>query len=82
MSKYCAAMSHLAATDTGRLEVKRERYTDYNTEVQRRLARTVWSLGCDSWYLTDAGRNTVQWPGSTVEFRRRLRRFDPTDYTA
>lgn len=76
------AVRHLAATDAGRLEVKRERYTDYNTEVQRRLARTVWSLGCDSWYLTDAGRNTVQWPGSTVEFRRRLRRFDPTDYTA
>jgi cation diffusion facilitator CzcD-associated flavoprotein CzcO len=75
------AVRHLAATEAGWLDVKRQRYTDYNTELRRRLGRTVWSFGCDSWYLTDAGRNTVQWPGTTVEFRRRLRRFDAADFT-
>ena len=36
--------------------------------------------GCASWYLDDRGRNTTLWPGSTVGFRRALRRFEPADY--
>ena len=36
---------------------------------------TVFATGCRSWYLTAEGRNTQNWPGTTVEFRLRTRRF-------
>ena len=35
----------------------------------------MFAAGCHSWYLTDSGRNTQNWPASTLTFRRRLRRL-------
>ncbi len=51
-------------------------------EVQRRLARSVWASGCQSWYLDEQGRNHTTWPGFTFEYRLRAMRFDPRDYRA
>ncbi|MQY24873.1 flavin-containing monooxygenase [Nocardia aurantia] len=47
--------------------------------LQPRLARTPWNL-CASWYRNASGRITNNWPGATVLFRRKTRRFDPTAY--
>jgi hypothetical protein len=53
----------------------------YNEEVQERLATTVWNTGgCGSWYSDRTGRNSIQWPGFTFEYRRRTRRFDAAAY--
>ena len=53
----------------------------YNQELQERLAETVWNTGgCGSWYFDRNGRNSVQWPGFTFEYRRRTRRFDAEAY--
>jgi cation diffusion facilitator CzcD-associated flavoprotein CzcO len=53
----------------------------YNERIQARLAKTVWNVGgCASWYKTRDGKNTTLWPGFTVEFRLRTRRFDPAAY--
>ena len=42
-------------------------------------AGTVWTAGeCESWYLNNSGRNVNIWPGSTLDFRRRTLRFDPS----
>ena len=62
------------------LEVRPEVQAAYNADVQQRMENTVWTSGCASWYLDDRGRNTTLWPGSTVGFRRALRRFEPADY--
>jgi cation diffusion facilitator CzcD-associated flavoprotein CzcO len=64
------------------VEARREAQTAYNSELQRRMAKTIWITGgCNSWYLDPRnGKNTSLWPGSTIEFRRRLRHFDPADY--
>jgi hypothetical protein len=41
----------------------------------------VWTTGgCQSWDLDAHGRNTVLWPRSTVDFRRRLASFDVDAY--
>lgn len=48
--------------------------------VQRRLQGTVFATGCHSWYLTESGRNTQNWPASTLTFRRRLRRLDLDEF--
>jgi cation diffusion facilitator CzcD-associated flavoprotein CzcO len=52
----------------------------YNDELQERLADTVWSSGCGSWYFDRNGRNSIQWPGFTFEYRRRTREFDAAAY--
>ena len=64
------------------VEVRRGAQTAYNTELQRRMEKTIWITGgCKSWYLDPRnGKNTSLWPGSTIEFRRRLRHFDTADY--
>jgi cation diffusion facilitator CzcD-associated flavoprotein CzcO len=54
----------------------------FNAEVQRRLQGTVWNAGgCRSYYMDANGRNSTIFPGSTLELRRRLRRFEPSAYT-
>jgi len=56
-----------------RPEVERADYL----EQQRRAAGTVWASGCDSWYRSADGRLDTVWPGTTVEYWWRTRRFDP-----
>ena len=62
------------------VDVRQEVQDAYDEQVQRRLASTVFAAGCRSWYLTEGGRNTQNWPGTTLEFRQRLRRLRPEDY--
>ena len=52
----------------------------FDREIAARMPRTVWATGCRSWYHTRDGRITTLWPGSTVELRRRTRRFDAQHY--
>ena len=61
-------------------EVRSEVQDGFNEEMQQRLRRSVWNSGCRTWYLDRNGRNSLQWPGFTFEFRRRTRRFDPAGY--
>ncbi|MHB8717717.1 MAG: flavin-containing monooxygenase [Candidatus Dormibacteria bacterium] len=65
----------------GVLEVRPEAVEAYNRWLDDRLRGTVWTAGhCRSWYLDSMGRNSTLWPGSTVAFRRRTRRFRPRPY--
>jgi cation diffusion facilitator CzcD-associated flavoprotein CzcO len=65
------------------VEVRAETQERFNAEVQSRLTGTVWNAGgCMSYYLDANGRNSTMFPGSTFELRRRLGRFDLTDYEA
>ena len=64
------------------LEVRDEVSGRYDREVQDRLAHSVWSSGCASWYQTESGRVTTNWPGTVQEYRERTRRLDPSDYLA
>ena len=61
-------------------DVRPEVQAAYNEELQERLAGTVWSSGCSSWYIDRNGRNSIMWPGFTFEYRRRTRRFDAEAY--
>ncbi|MFH8365999.1 flavin-containing monooxygenase [Streptomyces sp. NPDC018031] len=53
----------------------------WNTHLQERMRRTVWSTGgCRSWYLDAEGRNTTLWPGTTSAFRKATRQVDLAEY--
>jgi cation diffusion facilitator CzcD-associated flavoprotein CzcO len=55
----------------------------YAAEVDELGTGSVWTTGgCKSWYLNENGRNTNIWPGTTIDFRRRTLRFDPTQHLA
>jgi cation diffusion facilitator CzcD-associated flavoprotein CzcO len=79
------ALARLDARGERVAEVRAEVQQRYNAELQQRLARSVWATGgCSSWYQMHRpgheGRITTLWPGSTLEFRRRTRRFAAADY--
>jgi cation diffusion facilitator CzcD-associated flavoprotein CzcO len=59
-----------------RLEVKAGAMRRYNEEVQDQLRRSVWNAGCDSWYKTESGRITNNWPRFTVSYWREMKRPD------
>jgi len=75
------SLREYAAREAASFEVREGAQRAYNSEVEDMLSGTVWvSGGCDSWYLDASGRNTVNWPGSAIAFRRALREFDPVAY--
>ena len=54
---------------------------EFNGELQRRLATTVWNTGgCKSWYLDDHGVNRSLWSGFTWEYWLATRRFKVSEY--
>jgi len=75
------ALRTMRLTGAAEFEVRPGAQAAFNEELQERLATTVWNTGgCGSWYLDRNGRNSIQWPGFTFEYRRRTRRFDPEAY--
>jgi cation diffusion facilitator CzcD-associated flavoprotein CzcO len=63
------------------LEVRQEVQDAFNERLDERMQRTVWIRGgCASWYKDRTGRVHTLWPGSTLEFWRRTRRFDDESY--
>lgn len=73
------ALKHLSSG--GQLEPRAEAQASFVREVDRDMEGSVWTTGgCSSWYLDQTGRNSTLWPGHTFTFRRRLERFDPSEY--
>ncbi len=64
------------------VELRHDALRRYNDALQKRLPKTVWGSGCASWYISSSGKNTTVWPGSTIEFWARTRRFDARSYLA
>ncbi|OBJ83794.1 flavin-containing monooxygenase [Mycobacterium asiaticum] len=81
-ANYIASTISYARTHSvAALEPTRHAQEAYTAEVDRLSVGTVWSSGgCRSWYLNANGRNTNLWPGGTLSYRRRTRRFDPDHY--
>ncbi|HMJ11321.1 MAG TPA: hypothetical protein VK524_07920, partial [Polyangiaceae bacterium] len=60
--------------------VKARAQQAFNAELQPKLQRSIWSSGCQSWYLDKAGHNSTAWPGFTFEFRMRALAFDESKF--
>jgi cation diffusion facilitator CzcD-associated flavoprotein CzcO/acetyl esterase/lipase len=77
---YIVDATRRLATEGGALDVRREVQRAFDREVQERLSTSVWQTGCSNWYVDENGRDSQNWPGFTLEYRRRTRRLDPRDY--
>lgn len=62
------------------MDVREETQNAFNDRLDRKMQRTVWQQGCDSWYKTESGRNTNNWPGFTFRYRQQTRHVEPGDY--
>jgi cation diffusion facilitator CzcD-associated flavoprotein CzcO len=72
----------LARDQAETIEVSPDALRRFNTGLQRRLGRAVWSTGgCTSWYLDAAGVNRALWPGFSFEYWARTYRARRGAYT-
>ncbi|MEU4241875.1 NAD(P)/FAD-dependent oxidoreductase [Actinoplanes sp. NPDC026619] len=78
-ARYLAQLVARIDQEQTPLEVRRERATTYDEEIQHRLASSVWT-GCQSWYRTATGRIVTNWPGMAGEYHRRTSRLGDGDY--
>lgn len=62
------------------LDVRANVQSRFNEDVQRKIRDTVWNKGCHSWYKTESGKNTNNWPGFTFDYRRLTRQVNWSDY--
>jgi cation diffusion facilitator CzcD-associated flavoprotein CzcO len=74
------ALREMRSRGARTVEVRPEAQERFNAEVHQRMQGTVWSTGCQSWYLDSEGRNPTLWPDWTWRFRQRTARFDPAEY--
>jgi len=76
------AVRHMDARNLASVEPRPEAQEAFVAHVDRKLEGTVWtSGGCKSWYLDANGVNSTLWPGFTFTFKRRVERFNPSEYT-
>ncbi|MEU7687454.1 flavin-containing monooxygenase [Streptomyces spectabilis] len=71
-------LDSLAALDRegrGELEVSSRAYDAFQRRVQEALGETVWQAGCDSWYKTETGKITNNWPYRAARYRTLTRRL-------
>ncbi|MEM7468122.1 MAG: 4-hydroxyacetophenone monooxygenase, partial [Pseudomonadota bacterium] len=59
-----------------RVELKQDVQKTFNEEVQTKMTKTAWMQGCDSWYLSADGKNYTLWPGFTVSYWLKTRKFE------
>jgi cation diffusion facilitator CzcD-associated flavoprotein CzcO len=62
------------------MEVRDDVQSTFNQRIQKQIRETVWEKGCNSWYKTESGKNTANWPGFTFDYRRRTRHLDLQDF--
>lgn len=74
------ALDHMRTNGLATVELRSAVESASYAEIQRRIATTVWASGCSSWYRTDEGRVDTIWPGTTLEYWWRARRFRPSRY--
>ncbi len=42
--------------------------SEFNRKVEEMMAGSVWKAGCRSWYKTESGKVTNNWPGFTARY--------------
>lgn len=63
------------------LAPNRRAQDEFNADLQRDLAGTVFSTGgCHSWYMDSHGVNRTLWSGMTWQYWLATRKFKPSEY--
>lgn len=74
------ALALLEAGTVKSLDVRPEVQAEFGEALQAKMRGTVWTSGCNSWYLADSGKNFTIWPDYTFRYRAATQHFDLGDY--
>jgi cation diffusion facilitator CzcD-associated flavoprotein CzcO len=77
-----AAIQTLREKNLAFLDVRESAQARHTKQLQRRMRRSVWSTGCQSWYVDEDGYNGTLWPYFTFQYWWRARGLRPGDYEA
>jgi cation diffusion facilitator CzcD-associated flavoprotein CzcO len=77
-----SGITTILRVDLRYLDVRKDVQTRYNDRIQKRLTKTTWMSGCNSWYLTADGFNASMYPGFATQYLRQMRDFRFGDYVA
>lgn len=75
-----AYLKHMRERNIAALDIKPDVQRKFNDMIQAKMQKTTWVSGCDSWYLTEDGKNTTLWPGYSWQYRMQAKHFDPSLY--
>ena len=64
----------------GALDVRRDVMEEYNRELQKALAGTIWSDGCRSYFTNANGKIATQLPQTSRWYAQRTKRFRMREY--
>jgi cation diffusion facilitator CzcD-associated flavoprotein CzcO len=73
-------LTRMQETGAKLIEVRRGSMEQFDTDVQTRLASSVWAGDCSSWYKSADGRIPNNWWGSAFSFWMRTRRPNYADF--
>lgn len=75
------ALAVLAGEDVSTIEVKREVFEQYNSELDDALSRCIWSHeGMTTYYRNEAGRVVVSGPWTYLDWWHRMRQLDLDEF--
>jgi cation diffusion facilitator CzcD-associated flavoprotein CzcO len=81
VAHFLGALRFMRANGVTSIEPREDAQSAFTAMIDRRMRGTVWTAGgCASWYLDRTGRNSTLWPDFTWKFRRRVTRFDASEY--
>lgn len=75
-----STLTYMKKNNIDIVEPKEEAQQKFVDMSDKNMKGTVWTQGCDSWYLDKSGRNSTLWPGYTFSFRRMATRLNTDDY--
>lgn len=64
------------------MEVSPHAFASFQRHLDDALRATVWEAGCSSWYKTDTGKVTNNWPHRAARYRKLTRRPAPAHFPA
>ncbi len=74
-------LRHLLQADLASIDVREDIFSDYNSELDEALSRTIWShREATTYYRNDAGRVVVASPWKYIDYWARTKQFNPGDY--
>ena len=62
------------------ITVNSEKSAKLNKDLQSALQGTVWNSGCASYFIDKTGRNSVNWPWTTMKMQRRLSKINLAEF--
>jgi cation diffusion facilitator CzcD-associated flavoprotein CzcO len=77
--KYLSVIEEEA--EQGFLDVKSRAQKLYNLKLQEKLKSTIWSSGCNSWFINKNRKNVVIYPDLTFRYRKQTKKLNLFDYS-